>query len=182
MKKYICLLRGINISGKNKISMAELKKEFELLNYSNVITYINSGNIIFSSNIDDKVIIVNTIEEMIMNKFQLNIPVFIMTMSELNDLLTHVPKWWGTNNKNVYDNVIFIISPYTCDEICDEIGSPKEEYEKIEKYKNIIFWSYDLANYRKTNWWNKTASVGINTKITIRTANTIRKLLELATK
>lgn len=46
MDKYIVLLRGINISGKNKISMSELKIELEKLGYSNVITYLNSGNVI----------------------------------------------------------------------------------------------------------------------------------------
>ena len=40
---------------------------------------------------------------------------------------------------------------------------------------NFIFWSYDLKNYRKSNWWNKTASTNISDKITIRTANTIKK-------
>lgn len=49
--KYIALLRGINISGKNKISMSELKVELENNKYQNVVTYLNSGNIIFESNI-----------------------------------------------------------------------------------------------------------------------------------
>lgn len=48
--KYIALLRGINISGKNKISMSELKKLLEENNYQNVSTYLNSGNIIFECN------------------------------------------------------------------------------------------------------------------------------------
>lgn len=47
--KYIVLLRGINISGKNIISMKSLKEEIELLGYKNVITYLNSGNIILES-------------------------------------------------------------------------------------------------------------------------------------
>ena len=47
--KYIVLLRGINISGKNIISMKSLKEEVELLGYKNVITYLNSGNIILES-------------------------------------------------------------------------------------------------------------------------------------
>ena len=49
MKRYMALLRGINISGKNKVVMAELKKEFENLMFENVKTYLNSGNVIFSS-------------------------------------------------------------------------------------------------------------------------------------
>ena len=49
MKRYGALLRGINISGKNKVVMAELKKEIESLMFENVKTYLNSGNVIFSS-------------------------------------------------------------------------------------------------------------------------------------
>mgnify|MGYP004688284667 CR=1 FL=1 len=49
MKRYMALLRGINISGKNKVVMAELKKEFESLKFEDVKTYLNSGNAIFSS-------------------------------------------------------------------------------------------------------------------------------------
>lgn len=52
--KYIALLRGINISGKNKIAMSELKKLCEDNNYHNVKTYLNSGNVIFESdNLDE---------------------------------------------------------------------------------------------------------------------------------
>lgn len=47
MKRYMALLRGINISGKNKVVMAELKKEFESLKFEDVKTYLNSGNVIF---------------------------------------------------------------------------------------------------------------------------------------
>ena len=53
MKRYIALLRGINISGKNKVPMAELKKGFETLAFEEVKTYLNSGNVIFSSDEDN---------------------------------------------------------------------------------------------------------------------------------
>jgi uncharacterized protein (DUF1697 family) len=49
MKRYIALLRGINISGKNKISMAELKEYLSEAGYDTVKTYLNSGNVIFMS-------------------------------------------------------------------------------------------------------------------------------------
>lgn len=48
MKRHIALLRGINIRGKNKLPMAELKQGFEGLGYTEVKTYLNSGNVIFS--------------------------------------------------------------------------------------------------------------------------------------
>ena len=78
MKRYVALLRGINISGKNKIPMAELKKEFEKLAFEEVKTYLNSGNVIFSSNENDTKKFANQIEGMIKNQFELEIPVFVI--------------------------------------------------------------------------------------------------------
>ena len=50
MKRYIALLRGINISGKNKIAMSELKKGFSEIGFVEVNSYLNSGNIILQRN------------------------------------------------------------------------------------------------------------------------------------
>ena len=180
--KYIALLRGINISGKNKISMSELKLELEKNNYQNVSTYLNSGNVIFESDIDNKESIMRDINRIIKNKFNLKIPIFVMTAFELADILSNYPNWWGTDDKGIYDNLIFIIPPTKYEEIYQTIGKPREGIEKIKEYNNSIFWSYDLKNYRKSNWWSKTASTNISGKITIRTANTMRKVLEICNK
>ena len=178
--KYIALLRGINISGKNKISMSELKSELENNKYQNVTTYLNSGNVIFESSIDNKETIMKDINKIINDKFNLEIPVFIMTTTELVDVLKHNPDWWGTDNKEIYDNLIFIIPPTKYNEVYNTIGEPSKDIEKIEEYNNYIFWSFDLNKYKKANWWIKTASTDIKDKITIRTANTMRKVLELS--
>ena len=89
--KYIALLRGINISGKNKISMPELKKLLEENNYQNVSTYLNSGNIIFECNTNNKQTIMDNIHTLIENKFLLQIPVYIMTDKELENILNNSP-------------------------------------------------------------------------------------------
>ena len=180
--KYIALLRGINISSKNKISMNELKLELEKNKYQKVLNYLNSGNIIFESDLDNKESIMKDINRIIKNKFNLEIPVFIITALELEDILNNNPNWWGTNNKEIYDNLIFIIPPTKYEEVYNSIGKPKEDIEQIKEYNNSIFWSYDLKNYRKSNWWNKTASIAIKNKITIRTANTMKKVLEICRK
>lgn len=178
--KYIVLLRGINISGKNKISMAELKNELSK-KYQNVLTYLNSGNVILDSD-KDKEYVMNDIYNIIKNRFNLDIPVFVITSSELEDILKSSPKWWGTNNKETYDNLIFIIPPTKYEEVYNVIGEPKADIEQIIEYNNSIFWTFDLKNYRKSTWWVKTASTSIKDKITIRTANTIKKILELCAK
>ena len=47
--KYIALLRGVNVGGKNKVAMGDLRVCFESLGFENVTTYINSGNVVFDS-------------------------------------------------------------------------------------------------------------------------------------
>lgn len=64
--------------------MAEVKKGFTELDFADVVTYLNSGNVIFSSDIDDKNLLSDKIKLMIQNRFDLDIPVFIVLQNELN--------------------------------------------------------------------------------------------------
>ena len=177
MKRYIAFLRGVNISGKNKVPMAELKKGFEELDFSEVKTYLNSGNVAFSSDEDNIEVLTSQAETMINRKFGLDIPVFVISKEKLEDILQNAPEWWGDENKEIYDNLIFIMPPATFAEVWGEIGEPKEELEKIKEYRETVFWSFSRKDYQKTNWWPKTASANISSKLTIRTANTVRKIV-----
>ena len=75
--------------------------------------------------------------------------------------------------------MIFIIPPTKYEEVYNTIGEPSKDIEKIEEYNNYVFWSFDLKKYKKANWWIKTASTDIKDRITIRTANTMKKVLEI---
>lgn len=174
MKKYAAFLRGINISGKNKISMPELKAEMENAGFSDVSTYLNSGNVAFSSASDDPK---PAIEKLIEDKFALQIPVYIIEQDDLEDILKNSPEWWGSGDKSKYDNLIFILTQDTAQDISACIGEVSEGLEKIGIYRNVIFWTFERDAYRKCNWWKKTAASGIAEKLTIRTANTVKKLL-----
>ena len=107
MNKYVALLRGINISGKNRIDMSELKSELEASGFREVSTYLNSGNIVFVSEMAN---CKPVIENIILQKFKLDIPVYLIEMEELKDILAHSPIWWDSGSKDKYDNLIFILS------------------------------------------------------------------------
>ena len=179
MKRYVALLRRINISDKNKVVMAELKKEIESLMFENVKTYLNSGNVIFSSQEENIEKITKQIEAMLKKKYDFEIPIFVLEQERLKDILEHAPSWWGSDDKAIYDNLIFMIPPITFKEVFEEIGEAKEGLEKIQNYKDVIFWSFSRKDYQKTNWWPKTANTNVSKKITIRTANTIRKIVKI---
>ena len=174
MDRYAAFLRGINISGKNKIAMPALKAGFEDLGFSDVVTYLNSGNVLFSDQDREEGTITNLIETMIHEKFGFLIPVHVVRVDSLRDILEHAPGWWGTEEKEKYHNLIFVLSPAMAEDICRQIGEPTKELEKISVYRNVIFWTFERKEYSKCNWWKKTAGAGIGEKLTIRTANTVK--------
>ena len=176
MQRYITLLRGINISGKNKIAMPELKQGFAELGFSEVKTCLNSGNVAFSCAEADTCALSARIRAMIKDRFNLDIPVYTLPQERLRELLNNAPDWWGSDNKEIYDNLIFILPPLTFSEVYEELGSPRAEYERIQPLGDVIFWSFSRKDYQKTNWWSKTASAPIGGKLTIRTAGTVKKL------
>lgn len=177
--KYIVLLRGINISGKNKVDMKTLKEELLKNNLNNVITYLNNGNIILETDLN-KEKLTNLFAKILETKFNINIPIFILNLKELEEIYLNIPTYYLAKDKNTYYNLIFLKN-ITYEEILTEIGEPSK-YDKITPYKNVIYWSFDLNNYQKSNWWIKTASTYVKDYITIRNFNTIQKLYELANK
>ena len=100
----------------------------------------------------------------------------MISQKELEDVLHHAPSFWGNENKEIYDNLIFIMKPATFQEVIKELGDPKEGLEQIQDYRQTVFWSFNRKEYQKTNWWSKTAGAGIGNKLTIRTAGTVRKI------
>ena len=119
--------------------MAELKKGFEELGFAEARTYLNSGNVIFSSDEGNIEGFTNQIETMIQRFFCFDIPVFVISKEALEDILAYAPDWWGNEDKATYDNLIFIIPPATFADVFGEIGEPKEELEKIQGYKEAVF-------------------------------------------
>lgn len=179
MERMIALLRGINVGGKNKITMSELKSWFEELGFIEVRTYLNSGNVVFSSAIADRGVLSKQINAMIADKSGLSIPTFVISQHALRELLQNAPDWWGDTNADIYDNIIFMLPPLTCDALYAEIGSPHPAYEKAWHCGDAVFWSFCRKDYQKTNWWSKTATSGVRDSITIRTANTLRRVADM---
>lgn len=179
MNRYIALLRGININGKNKIAMAELKSVLNENDFKDVQSYLNSGNIIFSTDIESSENISSKISRLIHEHFGLDIPIFVILQQDLADILAHAPAWWGTADPAIYDNLIFLLPPIVAADIAAKIGAPTADLEQILIYENVIFWSFDRKKYAKANWWKKTSQSGITEMLTIRTANTLRKIINL---
>lgn len=91
MHTYISMLRGINVSGQKNIKMSDLKSLYELLGFQNVVTYIQSGNVIFNARVNNREDIKATIEEAIEEKYKFHVPVEIRSNLELKKIIKNCP-------------------------------------------------------------------------------------------
>lgn len=172
MNSYAIFLRGVNISGRNKLPMADFKKELENLSFVMVKTFLSSGNIILDSAFD-KSATKSMIEKLLFERFGLLVPIIVIDSSKLLAIDENKPSF--ANKEGYYHNVIFIIDELGPFELLEELGSCSKE-EEVEIFDEFIYWSYDLKCYQKCNYWKKAAQVPINEKVTIRTLNTINKM------
>lgn len=176
MEKYIALLRGVNVGGKNKVPMKLLKDAFEEAGYAAVSTYINSGNLLFSCKAEPIAILQQACRKLIMDTFQLDISVAVISIEELSRVLDHTPSWWG-NDPESRHNAIFVIPPSDAKSVVKEVGELKPEYEQVACFEQVIFWSAPIETFSQTRW-SKIIANSSYKSITIRNANTIKKILE----
>ncbi len=87
--KYVALLRGINVTGKNMIKMETLRTTFESLGFKNVKSYINSGNLIFDTAKTDGARLAKKIHDAIQKEFGFDISVMVRSMAEIEEVV----KW-----------------------------------------------------------------------------------------
>ena len=150
-KKYICLMRGINVGGKNMVTMATLKSMFEGLGFTKVQTYINSGNILFQSDETDTDKLADLCHRTIFDELALDIGLMVLEAAILRDAIEHAPDWWAKDPDSTH-NALFVIPPATSEEIVTGMGNIKPDYEKLAWFGPVIFWTAALATYSRTRW------------------------------
>lgn len=173
MKTYIALLRGINVSGKNKILMADLRQLFEKLGFKNVQTYIQSGNVIFNTEIS-KELLSKIITDKIKEVYDYEIPIMIRTPIEIEEIINKNPFLnKNVNLKNLY--VFFLNKPPLETKKLDEFDFGNDEYKII---KNTIYIKYEIGA-GKTKLSNKIIETKLKVIATARNWRTTNKLVEL---
>ncbi len=178
--KFIALLRGINVGGNKKVPMAELKACFENAGFKNVVTYINSGNVVFESSQTDTAKLVQICEEAIEKQVGFHVICSVISADELHEALQHAPDWWNKgDSKEIKHDAFFVIAPKKAEEIIAEIGEPHPKYERISVHHPIIFWSVPLETFGRTKY-SKIVGTKTYRSVTVRNANTTNKLAELS--
>ena len=172
MKKYIILLRGINVSGKNKIQMAALRQLLNELNFQNVQTYIQSGNIVLDTE-EDSTAVCQKIKKGIQDYFGLDIPVLARNIKEWSHVIENYP--FPIENQKI---VAFTFLNTVSKETSIAIKNSGEDQYKIV---NDVMYLYCPTGFARTKLTNNVIEKKLNVIATTRNLRTTLKLLELAT-
>lgn len=182
MTIYIAFLRGINVGGKNMIKMADLKGIFETLEFVNVETYIQSGNVIFESDQNENVLKKN-IEIAIKNYFGLSIAVVLRSIDELEKLIHNMP--FSEDEVNEAESVnsegeSLYVSMMPKELPCEKIVYLNKYLNKNDRYEIINRDIYLLLkqSIRKSMFANKIQNPEM--AATVRNWKTINKIFSLA--
>jgi uncharacterized protein (DUF1697 family) len=179
MKTYISMLRGINVSGQKLIKMPELKRLYEDIGFSGVVTYIQSGNVVFSTEEDIKARdLAQKIEKAVREKFSFDVPVIIRTRDELKDIIAAVP---FKNPGGVVPDKVYITFLEDIPEEANVLKIHPLDY-KPDRFvilgKEIYL---DCASgYGTTKLSNTFFENKLKVRATTRNYNTVNKLIELA--
>ena len=181
MYAYVVLLRGINVGGKNKVPMATLKKCLEELGYSDVSTFIASGNVLLrSEKTADK--IRAEIESALPRNFKLDselVKVLVLTRKQLQAMIDKRPKGFGDQPGKYHSDALFLIDISAATTM--PLFKPREGVDKVWAGKGVIY-SQRLSAERVHSRLNVIASTPAYKSITIRNWNTTTTLLDLLIK
>jgi uncharacterized protein (DUF1697 family) len=173
---YVALLRGINVGGTGKIDMKQLAAVFEAAGMTSVRTYINSGNVIFTSAIPDRERITASLEEAIQERFGFAVPVLVRDVDEMRSVVDALPADWANDETTKCD--VFYLWP--------EADSPAiltrldfdPGMEDVRYTPGAVIRRVDRKNAAKSKL-TRIVGTPLYRQMTVRNCNTARKLLEL---
>jgi uncharacterized protein (DUF1697 family) len=174
---YIALLRGINVGGNALMKMTDLTAALTAAGLEGIQTYIQSGNVIFSSSENQTDQLSAHIQATILSAFGFTVPVVVFSREHWRTVIQAAPDWWG-RDKTWKHNLLITLPPTDTAAALAAIGELKLDIEKIQPGPGVIYQSTSLQLLGRITT-GKLASNPIYRRLTIRNFNTATKLLAL---
>lgn len=174
--RYVALLRGINVGGKNLIGMPALRSCFEGLGFTDVSTYIQSGNVLFSTTRMKKGL-VDEIEAGLLNSFGVPLVVVVRSRGQLSSIVAGAPKGFGTRPAEFLYDAAFVKEPMTVAVAAKGITT-KHGVDEVTIGRGVLYFSRLKAKATQSRL-NRVASLPAYKSMTIRNWNTTTKLAAL---
>jgi uncharacterized protein (DUF1697 family) len=176
--QYVTLLRGINIGGHNLIKMADLRKLFESLGLTDVVTYTQTGNVLFSTTDADSKQLALQIEKELASSIGKKIIVFVLSPEELRKAAANNPFNPEHLEKEHQCYLMFLSAEPDeahCKALMDLQG---EDYYGFHIQDKVLYFAYSIKYAGKRRTINFEKALGVIG--TARSWKVVNKLIELS--
>lgn len=173
---YVALLRGVNVGGKSMMDMKTLPGVFESAGMASVRTYINSGNVIFSSELSDRDEIASLIERAIVQAFHFPVRVLVLGIEKVRAVVAALPADWA-NDAAAKCDVFFLWGEVDDPGILERLDWDPA-MEDVRYTPGAVIRRIDRANAAKSRL-TRIVGTPLYQQMTVRNCNTARKILKL---
>ena len=174
---YAALLRGINVGGKNVIRMAELRSCFEAEGFRDVMTYIQSGNVIFRAPASALGPLTIRIEEMLASAFNYRARVVLRSREQMDAVVAGAPTGFGSQPDRYRYDTLFLRPPLTASAAIEEVRI-RPGVDEAWAGQGVLYFSR-LTSKASRSYLSRLASMPVYQDMTVRNWNTTTKLLQL---
>ena len=175
--KYVAILRGINVSGKNLIKMDALRIAMDNIGFQSIKTYIQSGNICFESNLKDNLEIAAKLKDGIEKNFQLTIPVLVFKEEEFDEIVNENPFMKQSNFDTKFMHITFLESEIDSNLIPQLVDKCSESEQLFCQGKAVYL--YLPTGYGNTKLSNNFIEKKLKNLATTRNWNTCLELQKI---
>lgn len=179
MTKYIAILRGINVGGHRKIRMADLREMLQKIGFTNIQTYIQSGNVVFNTEGKEKQHAISSrIEKQILETYGFIVPVVVRTAKEIKQAVAVNPFLKeGIAIEQLY---LTFLKEIPAPEGLEKIKIYDYSPDRFEIINNNVF-GFCSGKYSDSKYTNTFFEKKLKVAATTRNWKTVLKLLELTT-
>ena len=168
--EYVALLRGINVGGKNKVVMSELREQIAAEGFGHVRTYINSGNLLFEA--ED---VAQAVEDLLARHYDFPIRLALLTAEDYLAQLDELPDWW--HGEVARRDALFYTRGLDRGHVRERIEAMELGDEAVYFGEHAVFWGkFDEKSFLKTAYHKRLLREDFYRQVTIRSGSTVEKI------
>lgn len=174
MATFIALLRGVNVGGHKRVPMVSLRETLHRAGYTNVVTYIQSGNVVFDADENGPDALAKSIEAALTSKFGFDVPVIVRTCDELAAAASVNPYVGVVDDAQI--GIALLKRVPTIDDPIDPAVHRPDEFTLVGREVHL----HCPNGFGRTKLTNAYLEDALGVVATTRNVRTVRKLLELS--
>ena len=196
--EYVALLRGINVGGTNKVVMSELREQIAAEGFTNVRTYINSGNLLFEADAEAVAeaevgaeagagtntpceAVAQIVEEALARRYEFPIRLALLTAQDYVAELRNLPDWW--HGEVARRDALFYTRGLDSAHVRERIEAMELGDEAVYFGKHAVFWGkFDEKTFLKTAYHKRLLREDFYRQVTIRSGSTVGKIAAMLSR